>query len=732
MYSHTMEYWQDEMKRLDLHLYISMMEMGNDVPQEMDTLKGLVLTEQEILSLFQEKPQKVSGEIKGLRKQLHRWETSIAHKLEQSEKHGKVLPLPYLCRRFGLTRFEADAIVLCTAMHLDRKYEKLYAYLQDDITCKYPSVDLAIKLFCHTEKDKAAARAILLCNLDPFLLQIVQRENAGSGLTAKEIRMNERLLPFLLGYGTTPQGLADYIHYEATHRADGEKLISGIEAYSRFSVYASRFFRQERLLHDPSVIILNGRRGAGKKTWVRLLCTENGFPLLIVDAVRMAEAEKGLAEKLLDLFGEGKLQQAAIAFERIEDWIDTEQVDQEQTDKRQTEKEIAVRIAMLTEHLKSYPWPVFLLVKRKWTPPMELRGFVVEVPDPDGEERMRLWEHYGKRFPYSGDADWTFVGNQFQFTPGQIKSALNSAFSLAEWKGGEEPAIDNESLMQACYGQVRHRLTDLAKRVNPLYRWDDLVLLPEAKNQLRQACNQVRYRQLVFEKWGFEQKLSYGKGLSMLFYGPPGTGKTMAAEVIASELNLEMYKIDLSQLVSKYIGETEKNFKVIFDEAQMSHAILFFDEMDALFGKRSEVKDSHDKYANMEVAYLLQKIEEYEGIAILSTNFMQNIDEAFIRRIRFIVKFPFPDRTYREQIWRKVFPKQAPLADTVDFEYLASTFEMTGSQIKNVAVNAAFLAADAGEAIHMKHIFQAVKQEWTKTGKIILKNDLGEYADDFI
>ena len=199
-----------------------------------------------------------------------------------------------------------------------------------------------------------------------------------------------------------------------------------------------------------------------------------------------------------------------------------------------------------------------------------------------------------------------------------------------------------------------------ATHIKPKRLWDEVILPPEQKELLRNACNQVKFRHVVYGEWGFEKKLSYGKGVSILFAGPPGTGKTMSAEVVAKELMLEIYKIDLSQVISKYIGETEKNLHEIFHEAQFSNAILFFDEADALFGKRSEVKDSHDKYANIETAYLLQKIEEYAGITILATNFSQNIDDAFMRRLNYVIKFPFPDAEYREKIWRSMFPAEAP------------------------------------------------------------------------
>jgi len=229
------------------------------------------------------------------------------------------------------------------------------------------------------------------------------------------------------------------------------------------------------------------------------------------------------------------------------------------------------------------------------------------------------------------------------------------------------------------------------------------------------------------EQWGFERILPYGRGISMLFTGPPGTGKTMSALVMAKAMGTELYRVDLTRVVSKYIGETEKNLAEIFDRAALSGAILFFDEADSLFGKRSEVKDSHDKYANMETSYLLQKMEEYEGLTILATNFSQNLDDAFMRRIHYIIKFPFPDAEQREQLWRSVLPANMP-TEELDFPFLAKTLELSGGPIKNIVLTAAYMAAEQGSHVTMKHMVEAAIQEYKKTGKLLMRERLGQYS----
>jgi SpoVK/Ycf46/Vps4 family AAA+-type ATPase len=244
---------------------------------------------------------------------------------------------------------------------------------------------------------------------------------------------------------------------------------------------------------------------------------------------------------------------------------------------------------------------------------------------------------------------------------------------------------------------------------------------------LKTACDQVRYKHTVYNQWGFGAKLPYGRGLSLLFSGSPGTGKTMGAQVVAGELKLELYKVDLAGVVSKYIGETEKNLEDIFREAAKSQAVLFFDEADVLFNKRTEVKDALDKYSNMEAAFMLQKIEEYEGVCVLATNFLQNFDEAFKRRLKFIVEFPFPNQEYRYKLWQSVFPARTPLGGDLDYDYLARRFELSGSSIKNIAVNAAFMAAAGSKQIGMKEILQALRHELAKSGKSLSPEELGEY-----
>ena len=332
----------------------------------------------------------------------------------------------------------------------------------------------------------------------------------------------------------------------------------------------------------------------------------------------------------------------------------------------------------------------------------------------------------GSRIRFS-DADINALADRFRFTEGQIRDAVTDARNRARWRDPFEPRISVADLYAASRAQSGQTLGTLASKLVPRYTWEDIILPSESFRQLREIYYRASYHNVVYGDWGFDRKLSGGKGLNALFAGPSGTGKTMAAEVIAHALGLELYRIDLSAVVSKYIGETEKNLARVFDAATSSNAILFFDEADALFGKRSEVKDAHDRYANIEISYLLQRMEEYEGVSVLATNLRRNMDEAFVRRMASVVSFPLPEEEQRRVIWERIWPSTAPLAADVEIDFMARQFKVAGGHIRNIAVAAAFLAAEAGSEIQMAHVIKATGRELEKMGRVCVEADFGRY-----
>jgi SpoVK/Ycf46/Vps4 family AAA+-type ATPase len=383
--------------------------------------------------------------------------------------------------------------------------------------------------------------------------------------------------------------------------------------------------------------------------------------------------------------------------------------------------------------LENHPHWVFLGGERNWQPRGSLyhKSFIdIELPIPPYLIRKQLWQQqWNGDLALAGDVDVSDVANKFRFSGGQIRDAVTMARNLARWRYPGNELVTLQDLYSACRKQSREILSTLAHKIQPKYGWDDIILPEDQREQLREICGYVKHYYTVYGDWGFDRKLSLGKGLNILFAGPSGTGKTMAAEIIAHELGLELYKIDLSEIVSKYIGETEKNLDRIFQDGQTSNAILFFDEADALFGKRSEVRDSHDRYANIEIAYLLQKMDEYDGVVILATNLRKNIDEAFSRRMHFAVEFPIPEESDRYRIWKSIFPPEAPLTKETDLQFMARQFKITGGNIKNIALGAAFLTAEDGGYINTENLIRATKREYQKMGKLCTEGEFAQYFE---
>jgi ATP-dependent 26S proteasome regulatory subunit len=362
-----------------------------------------------------------------------------------------------------------------------------------------------------------------------------------------------------------------------------------------------------------------------------------------------------------------------------------------------------------------------LIVSSRERRPDEWRPLVTfEVGPPRSDEQAAIWRESLAEAPCL-DGEITALASQFSLGVPAIRALCAQALDP-----DKSTADLSSRLWAGCRSQARPRMEVLARRIEPSATWDDLVLPQPQLRTLREVAVHVRRRAKVYEQWGFAARYTRGLGISLLAAGPSGTGKTMAAEVLANELRLDLYHIDLSQVVSKYIGETEKNLSRLFDAAEGGAAILLFDEADALFGKRSEVKDSHDRYANIEISYLLQRMEAYRGLAILTTNMKDALDAAFLRRIRFVVQFPFPDAAQRAEIWRRVFPPATP-AEGLDVDRLAR-LNVSGGNIRNIAMNAAFLAAEAGQPVRMPHLAAAARGEFTKLEKPLSEAELGGWA----
>ncbi len=650
-----------------------------------------------------------------------RWGSFHQEAYRTMKEGGAFLPFEYMLRRLGLNAFEQYIACLAMAPDLNREFERMYSYLQDDLAWRYPSLDLCVKMYTmdgqgqNTLIHQVFARKELLCCVFGAKPQTQESE------LAWRFKIRENLVEYIFCHDSDlqrgkPQYWLKFLDEEVEpslniNRQTVENLCRRLEADPG-----------QALAEKMGLFFLRGPFGSGKKLQISLAAKRQGQSALFVDMKGLAcRKEEQMKEAACDAVVRAVLDHAVLVFDHWEAlWAGEKK-------NRQAALDILRRASLLFKN-------VFFTVEEG---PGE---DVFEGEYPSGYRIEEFW----LRFPSIRERSLLFqtflheagrqaqeeqvcdtLAAQFDFSPGMIRDAVRLACRNAAVQGEEK--VPAAYLYQACQQKISHKLGERASRVNAAYTWDDLVLEEGPKELLRQACGQISCRGKVYEEWGFADKIAYGRGVSLLFAGPPGTGKTMAAQVLAKELNLELYKVDLSGVLSKYIGETQKNLREIFDEVKKSRSILFFDEADVLFGKRVDVSDARDISANAQTAYLLQKMEEYDGITILATNLMQNFDDAYKRRMKYIIRFTFPQKEQRALMWEKVFPAKMPLEGDIDIEYLAENFGLSGASIKNIAVNAAFLAASKQEITGMEHIMTALQQEYEKSGKILGKAELQEY-----
>jgi SpoVK/Ycf46/Vps4 family AAA+-type ATPase len=685
-----------------------------------DIFKGVFISEGEVDQLIGEQSNEVENldGVEDLQNQAADMREEIRQRRRVTMERGTYLSLPHLAHIFGLTPFEEQLVLLCLAPEIDLRYEKLFAYLQDDVTRKTPSVNLSLKLLCATDAERLQARAAFAPQAILFRSQLLHYETeANSYSLARGFKLDERIIGFLLGTDGLDQQLS----------ACFKPLLSVADLHAlrwpddlKTSLLNST---QEYLQRRPQPILkliynFYGPAGTGRKALAAGLCREVGIMLLIVDLREVLLRHQNFEEAIQKILREAVLQPGAIYLEHF----DLLCADDDKT--------LSYRQHLIAS-LEKFSWLTFISTEEAWEPAGLLRDHLyssVGLPMPDLKTRTELWPVLAASTQtLAPEVAWEELAVKFCLTPGQMRDALIAARNYARLRGGENSSVTMDDLYRGCRAQSNRKLSSSARKLTPRHSWSDIILPPNELTQLREVCSQLKYRQKVYVEWGFDRKLSLAKGLCVLFSGPSGTGKTTAVEILADELHLEAYKIDLSTVISKYIGETEKNLSAIFHEAETSNAILFFDEADALFGKRSEVKDAHDRYANIEINYLLQRIEEFEGLVILATNLRKNIDEAFFRRMHFAIEFPFPNEGQRYQIWQQHFPPAAPLSDDIDFNFLASRLNITGGNIKNIVVNAAFLAAENSGVIHMKHLVRAARREYEKIGRLCTEAEFAPY-----
>jgi hypothetical protein len=707
-----------ELERIDLLIRVQVWR-ARQIHEADAQFQGLYVSEQEVDTLLSHpaglphwavSPAPVSK--LEVQEAMARLSNAIARGKEQSLRQGITLHLEELVRLFELDPLERDILLICLAPELDLRYERLYSYLQDDVTKKRPSVDLVLNLLSSCLETKLAGRRYFAAEAPlrrrGLLTLFEDPPNLHPPLLAKYLKVDERVVDYLHGLQEVDGRIRSFAKHSNPKVRIHDLIVAG-ELKERLQLIA------RNLAGGSAVIHCTGDYGVGKQTVAESLCGELGIGLLLVTGVQLLQADgQSFQTSIQVALREALFQGAALYWQGFDVLLGED---------HRNLLEAFVRA------IEIHPGVTFLAGNSTWEPADALDGipFVrIELSRPTYHERVDHWQRaLESQIPREVMEE---VANKFRLSGGEIRDAAVTARNLARWRGAANGIIRSADLHTACRLQSNRKLTMLARKITPHYGWEDLVLPAERFDQLREVCNSIKHRAVVYEKWGFNRKLSLGKGLNVLFSGPSGTGKTMAAETLARELGLDLYKIDLSSVVSKYIGETEKNLARIFAEAETSNAILFFDEADALFGKRSEVRDAHDRYANIEISYLLQKMEEYEGMVILASNLRKNMDEAFVRRMHFTVEFPFPGEDDRYRIWKKIWPSETPRSSEIDLAFMAQHFEIAGGNIRNIALAASFFAADDGGAVTMAHLIRATRREYQKMGKVVRDGDFGKHA----
>ena len=706
-YTSTVEHVIAELRRIDLLIQRAVVRSRQSQLSD-DEFRGLYITEAEVDALLTQPIGQAASTVPDDSSSLAHSEVTreIAGRKAESVRHGVELRLEDARRLFALTDFDVDALLICLAPELDLRYERLYGYLQDDVTKRRATVGLVLNLLSHSLEEKLSWRERFAAGSPLMRHRLLQSfdhpYHPQPTLLSRFLKVDDRVVSYLLGSNEPDARLLPFVHLSMP-RICLDDLVLPLDIKVRLKEMAD----EDRSKMEGLIFYFFGPAGVGKHTTAEALCSELGLGLISIDTERLLRASEEDFETFVGLIGrEALLRGAAMYWEGFQTLL---------TDDRRTRRDAVLRL------LETLHGLVFLAGNIFWQPDGGGDGshwVNIGFGQPDYSERVQLWAASLKKAGATqGQVDPNALANKFHLSGGQIRGAVACAESAARWRNPGGGGVTVSDLLAACRLQSDPTLASLAHKVMPRFRWDDIILPPDQMQQLREICDYVKHRSVVYDTWGFDHKLSMGRGLNVLYSGPPGTGKTMAAEVIANELELSLYKIDLSQVVSKYIGETEKNLDRIFTAAESANVILFFDEADALFGKRSEVKDSHDRYANIEIGYLLQKMEEYGGVAILATNLRQNLDEAFVRRLRVIVDFPFPNEEFRRRIWEVTFPQGAPLDPEVDFRMLARDVKLPGGSIKNIALTASFLAAADGQVIRMQHLSKAARREHQKLGR---------------
>lgn len=635
----------------------------------------------------------------------------IDHRASLTDPEQVYMPLYQLCRKCGFSPFTTFAFACGVLSSTQTNYASIFQVVNQNGSLSAPTVESAGRVFFGEAFAITTAFGAMSKALEELESVLPMRINDAMPFTTV-LSPDKRLIDYL--FSNDPMRIdQNYTRFFSVLTGKGE-----LEPF----IANQHLLDAVNIAYDDGSALFNlfGDEGSGRKFTICHFCQNRKLGCISVDCGKLFVYDFAFVEKALwAVSRECLLTNSCVCLDNLG-------YREEEKDKFFGYMDLAFG-KLLEKGITIFAASKEKLPMKEMT---RLDFTQLELPTPNTGDRQKVWQYYAKGYDLNEDVDLDEMATKFLFTPGKIKSALHQSKSLAAM--AKDSNIKRSILFQSCYNQMSHELTKKATRIQANFGWDDIVMNPDQRLALKNACDQLVYRKKVYEDWNYTKKYQYGRGLSVLLFGAPGTGKSMCAQVIAHEMNLELYRVDLSKVVDKYVGETEKAISMIFREAKKCNVVLFFDECDTLFAKRSDDGGSNQASNNNKTALLLQEVEAYDGVSVLATNYKHNIDPAFFRRMKFIVEFQFPDVETRKVLWTTTIPKTTPLAEDVDIDFLAQRFEFVGGNIKNCILNAAFLAAadpEAGGEVHMKHYLQAIKYEFVKTGKVFTRSDFEPYAN---
>ncbi len=645
------------------------------------------------------------AELRAGAQSLHNRQMVSAGKYQDIEKGISICNIAGM---FGLEGYRFFCLLLAVAPTLDEEYTKIYERLRDDgFAHGNPTFAFAEKLYAliADEDDFLKARSSINSIRACPLFKVRDSKDNSSELYDRFVA-SRQLVSLLKG----DFDFDNVLNSVCTEVFDTDELAPVMTSQNEYA-------RLELLLaegpdpHGKQLIHITGARGSGKKFLVAH--SVSAQPVLYVDVETLL---KQGAENSMRCMNEIIVRACCLDSMLV-------------LCNASAKKENLGVLNNLLDFCFAYISRVIMTsetTENMYELAMRYDYSHIAIPACRGVERRTLWDYYSEKVMFTEDVSLENYAYTYRFTPGTIRKCIEQAEQVALSK--DHYAISNEDLRESIRYFNSSKLSELAVLIPQKFGWDDIEIDSEQKDVMRLACARAKLGGKVDEEWGFEKKVTYGKGMSILLYGPPGTGKTMAAQIMAKDVGMDLYRVDLSQLVDKYIGETQKNIGRIFDCAKEGNFVLFFDEADSMFSKRTDIQNSNDKHANTETSYLLQKMEEYDGITILATNRYNNFDDAFLRRLTYTIRLEMPDAPTRLRLFKSILPAEAPISPNLDLEFFAETFELTGSNIKNVLYNAAFMAASENAPINNAHIVRALKFEFEKQRKMLLATDLGSYS----